>query len=160
MIEKVVGLSAAMRNLKILSLGRNYIKTIAGLEAVADTLQELWLSYNQIEKLKGIHVLKRLRVLCLGNNLVKEWPEFNRLQELTALESLVFLGNPLMEAFSGGDSEQSWRAEATRRLPQLKKLDGETVVVQEVTTTSNNNDDDDETPAETPATPAAADAAQ
>lgn len=152
MIEKVAGLSSAMRNLKILSLGRNSIKTIAGLETVADTLQELWLSYNQIEKLKGINVLKRLRVLCLGNNLVKEWPEFNKLQELAALESLVFLGNPLMEAFVGNDAEQSWRAEATRRLPQLKKLDGETVVVEEVTTTSPS--DGDSAPADAPATPA------
>lgn len=128
MIDKISGLSAAMRNLKILSLGRNYIKTLAGLEAVAETLQELWLSYNLIEKLKGIQVLRRLRILCMSNNLVKEWVEFNRLQELPGLESLVFVGNPLVEAIGGGDSEQTWRSEATRRLPALKKLDGETIV--------------------------------
>lgn len=128
MIDKISGLSASMRNLKILSLGRNYIKTVAGLEAVADTLQELWLSYNVIEKLKGIQMLRRLRILCLSNNLVKEWVEFNRLQELPGLESLVFVGNPLMESIGGGDSEQTWRSEATRRLPALKKLDGETIV--------------------------------
>jgi len=34
-------------------------------EAVGDTLEELWISYNSIEKLKGIHVLKKLKVsLC------------------------------------------------------------------------------------------------
>ncbi len=31
-------------------------------EAVGETLEELWISYNQIEKLKGINVLKRLQV--------------------------------------------------------------------------------------------------
>ena len=34
-------------------------------EAVGDTLEELWISYNLIEKLKGINVLKKLRV-CMG----------------------------------------------------------------------------------------------
>lgn len=31
-------------------------------EAVGDTLQELWISYNNIEKLKGITVLAKLKV--------------------------------------------------------------------------------------------------
>lgn len=49
-------------NLKILSLGRNLIKNLTGIEAVADTLEQLWISYNQIEKLKGIAVLSKLQV--------------------------------------------------------------------------------------------------
>jgi dynein light chain 1 len=40
-----------MDNLRILSLGRNLLKKIENVEVVADTLEELWLSYNQIEKL-------------------------------------------------------------------------------------------------------------
>jgi len=31
-------------------------------ETVGDSLVELWISYNQIEKLKGINVLKKLKV--------------------------------------------------------------------------------------------------
>ena len=34
-------------------------------EAVGDTLEELWISYNMIEKLKGINVLKKLKVCHL-----------------------------------------------------------------------------------------------
>ena len=34
------------RNLRILSLGRNNIKRIQGLEEVSATLEELWISYN------------------------------------------------------------------------------------------------------------------
>jgi dynein light chain 1 len=48
-------------------------------EAVGDTLEELWISYNQIEKLKGIGGMKRLKVLYMSNNLVKEWAEFQKL---------------------------------------------------------------------------------
>lgn len=76
-------------------------------------------------------MLKRLKVLYLGNNLIKEWAEFNRLQELGTLETLVFVGNPLMEATVGGD-ESAWRSECARRLPNLKKLDGETIVAEMV----------------------------
>lgn len=42
-------------------------------DAVGDTLEELWISYNLIEKLKGIQSLRKLKVLYMSNNLVKEW---------------------------------------------------------------------------------------
>uniref|UniRef100_A0A182SJ34 Dynein axonemal light chain 1 n=1 Tax=Anopheles maculatus TaxID=74869 RepID=A0A182SJ34_9DIPT len=123
MIDKIYGLSG-MKNLRVLSLGRNYIKAISGLEGVSDTLEELWISYNLIEKLKGISVLKRLKVLYMSNNLVKDWVEFNRLADLPMLEDLLFAGNPLVESME----ESIWRAEASKRLLPLKKLDGETVI--------------------------------
>lgn len=59
---------------------------------MGDTLEELWISYNLIEKLKGIGVLKKLKVLYMSNNLVKEWAQFNVLQELPVLEDLLFVG--------------------------------------------------------------------
>lgn len=37
--------------LEILSLSRNLIKKIEGLDFVANTLRQLWLSYNSIDKL-------------------------------------------------------------------------------------------------------------
>lgn len=49
-IEKISSLSG-MDNLRILSLGRNLLKKIENVDVVAETLEELWLSYNQIEKL-------------------------------------------------------------------------------------------------------------
>lgn len=52
-IEKISSLSG-MDNLRILSLGRNLLKKIENVEVVADTLEELWLSYNQIEKLVSL----------------------------------------------------------------------------------------------------------
>lgn len=95
-------------------------------EGVAETLEELWISYNLIEKLKGINVLRKLRVLYISNNLIKDWVEFARLQEVPCLENLLFTGNPLHESFA--TDEATYRAECTKRLPSLKKLDGELVV--------------------------------
>ncbi|XP_076835171.1 dynein axonemal light chain 1 isoform X2 [Brachyhypopomus gauderio] len=126
-IEKIANLNG-LKNLKILSLGRNIIKNLSGLEAVGDTLEELWISYNFIEKLKGIHVMKKLRVLYISNNLVKEWGEFVKLADLPSLVDLVFVGNPLEEKYS---AESTWIEEATRRLPNLKKLDGIPVIKHE-----------------------------
>ena len=63
-IQKIEGLSG-MDNLQILSLGRNNIKKIEGLDGVADTLKELWISYNNIEKLAGVEKLKALEILYL-----------------------------------------------------------------------------------------------
>lgn len=59
---------------------------------MGDTLEELWISYNLIEKLKGVSVLKKIKVLYMSNNLVKEWTEFNKLQDMPNLEDLVFVG--------------------------------------------------------------------
>ena len=46
-------------------MGRNNIKKIEGLDGVADTLKELWMSYNSVEKLAGVEKLKALEVLFL-----------------------------------------------------------------------------------------------
>ena len=44
-IEKITSLSG-MENLRILALCRNQIKKIDNLDSVAETLEELWISYN------------------------------------------------------------------------------------------------------------------
>ncbi|XP_067681715.1 dynein axonemal light chain 1-like [Haliotis asinina] len=126
-IEKIANLNG-LKHLQILSLGRNNIKSLTGLEAVGDTLQELWISYNLIEKLKGINVLKKLKVLYLSNNLVKDWGEFGKLSDLPCLEDLLMVGNPLEEKHS---AEGDWRDLASKRLPKLKKLDGVPVIRDE-----------------------------
>ncbi|KAE8749907.1 hypothetical protein FOCC_FOCC003376 [Frankliniella occidentalis] len=123
MIEKIAGISS-LKHLKILSLGRNYVKNFAGLEAVGETLEQLWISYNLIEKIKGVNVLRKLKVLYMSNNLVKDWVEFNRLSEIPLLEDLLFVGNPLHE----NTDEAMYRAEVVKRLPNLTKLDGEPVI--------------------------------
>lgn len=72
----------------------------------------------------GVNVFKALKVLYMGNNLVKDWAEFQKLQEIPNLEELVFVGNPLAELLE----EDVWRREASKRLYSIKKLDGEPVI--------------------------------
>jgi Leucine-rich repeat (LRR) protein len=61
--------------LKILSLARNCVSRIEGLEPVAGTLEELWLSYNQIVKLGGLECCTQLRVLYVTNNQLRDMKE-------------------------------------------------------------------------------------
>lgn len=91
MIDRINGLSA-LRNLKILALGRNAIKTFAGLEPLADTLEELWISYNFIDKTKGVLRMHKLKVLHMSNNKVDDWNEVQKLSEMESLQDLVFVG--------------------------------------------------------------------
>eukprot|EP00877_Chromochloris_zofingiensis_P002454 jgi/Chrzof1/12209/Cz06g25120.t1 len=129
-IEKISSLSG-MENLKILSLGRNQIKKIENVEVVAETLEELWLSYNLIEKLAGIEKLVNLRVLYLSNNKIRDWVEIDRLAALEKLEELLLIGNPLYNDYKDNNATSEYRVEVLKRLPNLKKLDGIPVDVDE-----------------------------
>ena len=40
-----------MASLEILSLGRNQVKKLEGFDGIAETLQQLWISYNLLEKM-------------------------------------------------------------------------------------------------------------
>ncbi|GMH37457.1 hypothetical protein BSKO_05330 [Bryopsis sp. KO-2023] len=129
-IEKISSLSG-MDNLKVLSLGRNQIKKIENLDGVADTLEELWVSYNVLEKLAGIEKLTNLRVLFASNNKIKEWMEVERLSVLESLEELLLVGNPIYNEAKEAGTTPEYRIEVIKRLPNLKKLDGIPVDVDE-----------------------------
>jgi len=83
-----------LRNLKTLSLSRNVIKALKNLDPLADTLEQLWLSYNLLEKLDGLSKLRKLRILYVANNKIADFAEFAKLKENTNLEELVAIGNP------------------------------------------------------------------
>lgn len=133
-IEKISSLSG-MDNLTILSLGRNLVKKIENLDGVADTLEELWISYNLIDKLTNIEKLTKLRVLYMSNNKIEKWAEIEKLASLDSLEEVLFVGNPLYESYKESGLPTAlgsvWRIEVLKRVPQLKKIDGVPVDVEE-----------------------------
>ena len=78
MIERMISLSG-MSELKILSIGRNNIKKIEKLEDVASSLQQVWISYNQISSLDGLACVTGLTTLYCSNNLIKSFSELDKL---------------------------------------------------------------------------------
>jgi hypothetical protein len=43
----------------------------AGIEGVAETLEQLWISYNKIEKLAPLAKMTKIRTLYMAHNNVK-----------------------------------------------------------------------------------------
>jgi len=123
-IQKIEGL-AGMDSLTILSLGRNALKKIEGLNEVADTLEQLWVSYNQIASFAGIEKLVNLQVLFASNNKIDKWPEVERLQALPKLRDVNLTNNPLY--IKHMEAEGNWRIEMIKRLEKLKILDGQLI---------------------------------
>ena len=110
-----------LRNLQILSLGRNQIKKIFGLEDIGANLKELWLSYNLIDKLDGLFPhCTALEVFYLAHNKVKDWNEIDKLKELPRLTNVVFLGN---EIYDKQPNKDEARLQVLRRLPNLSMID-------------------------------------
>jgi len=121
-IDKIQNLPKS--SLKILSLGRNCIKKLDGIQHVHDTLEQLWISYNNIDKLIGIEEMHRLKVLYMSNNRIADWEEIDRLKGLTELTDVLLIGNPLHIKYRKKNMLKEYEREMIKRLPNLKKLDG------------------------------------
>ena len=59
-IQTLEGLEGCV-SLKTLSVGRNLIKRIQGLDCVASHLEQLWVSYNELTTLAGVEKLVQLK---------------------------------------------------------------------------------------------------
>ena len=91
------------------------------MEEVGETLQELWISYNNIEKLDNLAPhCKNLKVLYMAHNKIKDWNELEKIKDLKKLTNVVFLGNEIYNKFN---SKEEGRIEVLRRLPQLTMID-------------------------------------
>lgn len=60
------------------------LSQIEKLDDVSETLEELWVSYNQITSLDGLAGLRNLSVLYISNNLIRQWSELDKLVSLTS----------------------------------------------------------------------------
>ncbi len=119
-IEKMVPITG-LKKLEVLSLGRNQIKKIYGLEEIGGNLKELWISYNQIEKLDGLAPhCTALQVLYIAHNKVKDWNELEKIKELPALTNCVFLGNDMYEKFP---TKEEGRMQVLKRIQKLSMVD-------------------------------------
>ena len=98
-IDKMVSLPR-LKNLKILSLGRNGIKKIQYLDDVASTLEELWISYNLIPNLEGLQSLQKLHTLYISNNKIASWDQVSKLAQLGELKSVLLFNNPVYDTSS------------------------------------------------------------
>merc|ERR1712054_617459 len=126
-IDKIGNL-AGMENLKILSLARNLIKKLDNMDGLGNKLEQLWMSYNLLSSLSGVEKLKCLKVLYVGNNKINDLKEIDRLSDCPELEELVLFGNPVHASIVASDGELAYASQVMAKLPNLKKLDGISVI--------------------------------
>lgn len=124
-IERMIALPK-LKNLKILSLARNNIKRIFALEEIGITLEELWLSYNMIEKLDGLQPCVKLTTFYLSNNKIRSWEEVSKLSQLPEIKSVMFIGNPIYGERTEGHREENM-PRVVKRIPQVDNVDGKVV---------------------------------
>lgn len=150
-IEEVTLNPYNLENLKTLELRGNMLTTTNGI--FFPSLIRLYLAENQIEKLEGLEILVNLQILhlrsnkianldgfderCaklnylnLRNNEITKISELEKLKCLPALETLIILENPAI-----GDTEEeeevAYRHFVLAMLPQLTRLDKDTVLYEE-----------------------------
>ena len=121
-IDRMLSLSK-LKNLKILSLGRNQIKRIMGLDEVGQTLEQLWLSYNIIEKLDGLQPCIKLHTFYISNNKIKVWDEIGKLSSLPEIKNVMFIGNPVY----GDKNGKEVLPYVVKRIPNIANVDGELI---------------------------------
>ena len=119
-----------MKKLEILSLSRNQIRLIKGLDEVGATLKQLWLSYNEIPKLDGLNRCEALTTLYMAHNKIHDWSELDKLNDLKNLKTVVFIGN---EIYRNKTFDHEPRLEVLRRIPHLTMIDGVLVQPEERT---------------------------
>ena len=137
-IDKMVRLE--LPNLKILSLARNRIKKIDGLQAVAGSLEQLWLSYNECREVEGVLCCGNLRVLYMAHNNIKEWSEIEKLGQISTLEDILLVGNPIYSDESIADIAAA-RIRVIQCIPHIQKIDGVLVTPLEVEAAGGSADE-------------------
>merc|ERR1719353_2243697 len=95
LIVKMDNALSTLKKCKQLRMSSNAIEKIEGLNEVADTLEQLWISYNQIASFAGVEKLVNLQVMYASNNKIDKWPEVERLQSLPKLRELNLVNNPI-----------------------------------------------------------------
>jgi dynein light chain 1 len=106
---------------EILAIGRNMLKRLDKIDRAAATLQQLWMSYNNVKSFAPLVGCKRLRVLYAAYNNIDKLSEIDRLGQLPNLEDIVLIGNPIMLDLT---KRGTYRAEMVKRLKKLQVLDG------------------------------------
>ena len=117
-IERMIALPK-LKNIRILSIGRNKIKKIAGLDDIGQTLEQLWISYNELDKFDGLSKCVKLHTIFATNNKLKNWDEVAKLSQLPELKSVLLADNAIY-------SDRIWEENApmvVKRVPQLEMIE-------------------------------------
>ena len=78
-------------------------------------MEQLWLSYNNIESLNNLAPLQKLTTLYISNNKIKNWDEVAKCSQLADLVSVLFIGNPI---YTETNKQDNWPM-VVRKIPNI-----------------------------------------
>jgi len=87
-------IGTSFKNVKVLHIARCEIREVQGIQAFKQ-LEELFISFNEIDDLFDISFLQKLTVLDFEGNNVAKPEHLNYLRRLEALEDVNFKQNPV-----------------------------------------------------------------
>ena len=119
-LERISVIGDACRNLQIIYMSNNYIPRLEGLVHLK-RLTYLNLAINNIKLIEGLEGCEVLEKLDLTLNFIAEYESVRRLRANTHLKILHLTGNPCTDV-------DGYKLFVIEQLPQLRELDGATVV--------------------------------
>lgn len=114
------GNGCAFARLRKLDLSYNQIATVAGLDDLAGTLEELYLVENKLKKVEGLAALTNLRLLELGGNQIRDVS--TGLETLVNLEQL-WLGKNKIDTIGSGFATLRKLKRLSLQANRLTKID-------------------------------------
>jgi len=125
--DSIVGsirdLGTGLKHLQVLWLSRTGLRELSGMSALP-VLQELYVSFNDVEDLNPLCYHDALHVLDLEGNNVASWAEVENLDTLPELRELTLTGNPICKA--------SYPRKVREMLPNLEMLDDQLMATMDM----------------------------
>jgi hypothetical protein len=118
-VPSIRALGIALTNLRVLWLPRVGLVELFGMSALPQ-LEELYVSFNEIDDLNALSYHENLQVVDLEGNNVSDWDEVDTLETLPQLRELTLQGNPL-------SSRPDYARKVCEKLPDLEMLDDQLV---------------------------------
>ncbi|CAF0792087.1 unnamed protein product [Didymodactylos carnosus] len=125
-IPRVRDLGTSLSHIRILWMARCCLNDLDGVTSL-QSLEELYIAYNEIIELSALSMLENLKILDLESNIVDDLRQVEFLALCPKLRSLSLEGNPVCSE-PQPDLEQEnydYRAEILKRLPKIEILDDE-----------------------------------
>ena len=92
-------IGTSFKNVRILHLARCELKELQGIQAF-EQLEELYISYNDIDELFDVGFLEHLQVLDFEGNNVDSIEQLYYLKRCTNLQEVNFKSNPVQKEAS------------------------------------------------------------
>lgn len=121
-VRSIRDIGTGLKYLKVLWLSRAGLADLCGMSALP-VLEELYVSFNEIDDLCALSYHDKLQVLDLEGNNIASWSELENLDSLPELRELNVQGNPFCK--------DSYAKRVIEMLPNVEMLDDQIVATME-----------------------------